>query len=344
MTKETQNENAQLERRYRRLLRAYPAWYRRIRGEEMLTTLLDAAQGRNRPTAGEYVDVMFGGLRKHLSVGSVPAAVVGVFAALLIATLGAIGGAVAGWQTAADLPGDAAADRLVQEAIPDMGASTWGTRHLFVGVDMMGAPDGNPFSFAGWDEYEAGSLVYEMDHPFDHYARLNAAKTQLATAGWRIGPAPDPWDEGFTAIRDGLTLEVSTSKYPHETSLTTVYIYRTTPTAVPVLTVVGLIIGGFAGWFATGRAYRRASRWSAAQRTVAAYLFGGGLILLFLPTGVCMFRIAESLIDPAARIPVWIGYIYNPLSFLTLLGTIALVGSLLFGSLLTKRLATTIAN
>ena len=53
-----------LERSYRRLLWAYPRWYRRERGVELLSTLLDAAApDQRRPTVREAVDLVLGGLR-----------------------------------------------------------------------------------------------------------------------------------------------------------------------------------------------------------------------------------------------------------------------------------------
>jgi hypothetical protein len=53
-----------LERGYRRLLRAYPAWYRRERGEEILDTLLAAApRGRTWPSVRDCGALILGGLR-----------------------------------------------------------------------------------------------------------------------------------------------------------------------------------------------------------------------------------------------------------------------------------------
>ena len=53
-----------LERRCRRLLRAYPAWYRRERGEEMLGTLLEASPpGRRWPSFRDTRALITGGLR-----------------------------------------------------------------------------------------------------------------------------------------------------------------------------------------------------------------------------------------------------------------------------------------
>jgi hypothetical protein len=53
-----------LERRCRLLMRAYPAGYRRERGEEIIATLLEATpQGRRRPLARDARALIIGGLR-----------------------------------------------------------------------------------------------------------------------------------------------------------------------------------------------------------------------------------------------------------------------------------------
>jgi hypothetical protein len=53
-----------LERRCRLLLRAYPAWYRRRRGGEMLGTLLEASPpGRRWPSVRDTRALVIGGLR-----------------------------------------------------------------------------------------------------------------------------------------------------------------------------------------------------------------------------------------------------------------------------------------
>jgi hypothetical protein len=56
-----------LERRYRRLLYAYPVAYRRRRGDEIVGTFLDlAAPGQTRPTLADAADLMTGGLRARI--------------------------------------------------------------------------------------------------------------------------------------------------------------------------------------------------------------------------------------------------------------------------------------
>ncbi|XTZ18294.1 hypothetical protein ACQSSU_13460 [Micromonospora echinospora] len=56
-----------LERRYRRLLRAYPPEYRRTRGDEIVGTYLDlAGPDEERPSLADAVDLLRGGLRQRL--------------------------------------------------------------------------------------------------------------------------------------------------------------------------------------------------------------------------------------------------------------------------------------
>lgn len=65
-----------LEARCRWLLRAYPAWYRRQRGEEMLGTLMEASPvGRRWPSLRDIWAMIMGGLRVRAGgrVGVVPA-------------------------------------------------------------------------------------------------------------------------------------------------------------------------------------------------------------------------------------------------------------------------------
>src|SRR5262245_63412579 len=52
------HSGSELERRYRRLMLAYPRRYRGQRGEEMLATLLEtAATGQRRPSRLDTVDI-----------------------------------------------------------------------------------------------------------------------------------------------------------------------------------------------------------------------------------------------------------------------------------------------
>ncbi|MFC7546221.1 hypothetical protein [Plantactinospora sp. GCM10030261] len=75
-----------LERRYHRLLRAYPADYRRARGAEIVGTYLDlAAPGRAWPSPAEAADLLRGGLRQRLRAAGAADLVPGVRLAAMLA-------------------------------------------------------------------------------------------------------------------------------------------------------------------------------------------------------------------------------------------------------------------
>ncbi|WP_327041580.1 hypothetical protein OG400_32220 [Micromonospora ureilytica] len=74
-----------LERRYLRLLRAYPAEYRRSRGAEIVGTYLDlAAPGRRWPSTADAADLLRGGLRQRLRAAGVASLTPGVRLAALL--------------------------------------------------------------------------------------------------------------------------------------------------------------------------------------------------------------------------------------------------------------------
>ncbi|MGC4864143.1 hypothetical protein ACLQ3B_01755 [Micromonospora sp. DT53] len=89
-----------LEQRYLRLLRAYPADYRRARGAEIVGTYLDlAAPDQRWPMPADAADLVRGGLRQRLRAAGVTDLIPGVRLAALLALVTA--SALAGvWGTA----------------------------------------------------------------------------------------------------------------------------------------------------------------------------------------------------------------------------------------------------
>ena len=91
-----------LERRYRRLLRAYPADYRRTRGAEIVGTYLDlAAPDQRWPTPADAGDLVRGGLRQRLRAAGITGLAAGVRLAALLSIVTA--SALAGVWGAAEL-------------------------------------------------------------------------------------------------------------------------------------------------------------------------------------------------------------------------------------------------
>ncbi|MGC4764365.1 hypothetical protein ACLQ20_16045 [Micromonospora sp. DT46] len=77
-----------LERRYHRLLRAYPAEYRRARGAEIVGTYLDlSGPGRRWPSPADAADLVRGGLRQRLRAAGAAGLIPGVRLAAVLAFL-----------------------------------------------------------------------------------------------------------------------------------------------------------------------------------------------------------------------------------------------------------------
>ncbi|MER7332072.1 MULTISPECIES: hypothetical protein [unclassified Micromonospora] len=77
-----------LERRYHRLLRAYPAEYRRARGAEIVGTYLDlAGPGRRWPSPADAADLLRGGMRQRLRAAGAADLIPGVRLAAVLAFL-----------------------------------------------------------------------------------------------------------------------------------------------------------------------------------------------------------------------------------------------------------------
>jgi len=103
-----------LERRYRTLLRAYPAGYRAERGDEIVGTLLDgAADGRRRPGLREAASLILGGLRTRLGTNRLPQPMLWQHALHLAAVLMLVGNGPGAWQD-----------------VPRLTGSIWGTLWL----------------------------------------------------------------------------------------------------------------------------------------------------------------------------------------------------------------------
>lgn len=74
-----------LERIYRWLLRAYPAWYRRERGDEILATLLEASpSGRRWPSLRDARALIVGGFRVRAGQDQRPTTAAGLRLAVLL--------------------------------------------------------------------------------------------------------------------------------------------------------------------------------------------------------------------------------------------------------------------
>jgi hypothetical protein len=298
-----------LARRYRRLLRAYPAGPRR---HELLDTLLDCAgPDRRRPTAREAANLLRHGLRARLGRPGTTAVV--VFATLIAIATGFVGAAAANrlaWSAAPALPTGAAADRLTGVAFP--GLRVWGGGDA---ATFMPEPDGENIRY-GYADY----WVRHTPQTRDVAAYSAGVRDRLAAAGWHIGaePAPDPLaaapddprNRMFWATRDHLRLEYSAAYWPdHPRYASDGFVeFRLSRTESPLTAgaaVAGGLLSALAGWLLTGWVSRRTERWPGVGGLLG--VVAAVALVLLLPA--LLLTLNAVVGDPAVT-PFWNGLVH----------------------------------
>ena len=245
-----------LARRYARLLRCYPRWYRRERGFEMLSTYLDTAPpGRRRPGRADIVDVLRGALRARVRVHGTVARLVGV--AVLVLTAG-VGSALA--VRLSDYPGPPTRAAAATVAGTATGSSpgelmicTWRCPGPPDPADVP--PEHLDVAIASYDARTAG---------------LSGAGTRLAAAGWRT-VRREPAE--LEAVREGLRVTL------YATGDRTFVVVSKNATATAVsLAAGGFLAGALSGWLVHVWAVQRYRRHRRAVR--ATVLAAAGVIVL----------------------------------------------------------------
>jgi hypothetical protein len=257
---------ARLERSYRRLLRAYPRWYRRERGAELSTTLLDAAPpDRSRPAWRDALDIVHSGLRCRLRP---PRGIGYRLTVAVLALFAGLGGLAVAGLVSRPAPPTEAQSRAVA-------ATAFAARPAVVaGPD---APcgwcptwDGGPLPRA--DAVAVGYRPRADDVP----ALMAQARDRLAGAGWRVGPLVDDEESTlhFTASRGGLAITVNgrlgtamLDKNPDHPDPAAVPVTLVATRALPMPVLAAGFLGGLlAGWLVSAwvlqclRRHRRAVR------------------------------------------------------------------------------------
>ncbi|WP_433833654.1 hypothetical protein ACQP2E_19440 [Actinoplanes sp. CA-015351] len=261
------------ERRYRRLLLAYPGAYRRRHGDEILTTLFDLADdGNGRLTAGQTLHLVASGVRQRFRVPPRPLTVLAaLLAAVTVGGFGATAGNWLAWQSADRVPTPAEAGALTSAMadLPRPSIEQWQT--------AMNGP--------GIISTISGAGSYDPDR----------VKTALTATGWHItsfaeeitrtaigfGTDEESTIPGraarFTATKDGLSLKGSTETMdggprPDLDGGTFAGVDITTDVtgAIVPLTIAGLLLGAVTGWLLTAAvAYRMRTAGSRHRRTAA---------------------------------------------------------------------------
>ena len=153
--------NTRTERRFRRLLWAYPRSYRDHRGAEILTTLMEMAEDGRRPG----FHLVLSGLRQRFKLPARrPLAwVAAVLAAAVLGGFGAAAGTWIAWRTASGIP----SDREVQA----------------LNATLTGIPGGAPL-YHETSAQQGPSVAIQADGTADWSA--SRIRDGLTGAGWRI--------------------------------------------------------------------------------------------------------------------------------------------------------------
>lgn len=271
-----------LERSYRRLLRAYPGFYRRERGLELLTTLLDAAEPeRARPPFGEAAHLLWTGFWHRFVPPTRIGKLVGGFVTIWAAVVLSGAGALAVWGIANPEKPDLAAfsDELIGRPASDT--------YELPGDNLLDMAHAYPiagrfqdFADEGWAGPRPApmgqSRVYKQvaDRPTD----LADIYRHLTEMGWQTGtlshgavdsPADvNPRNGVFWASRQGVLLRVD--RYGDKAGVT-VSAYPIEPNGVLAGAIAGFVIGLIVvGQAMTWLAHRAVRTSRSTQRLVAA--------------------------------------------------------------------------
>ncbi|WP_432991059.1 hypothetical protein [Dactylosporangium sp. CA-233914] len=294
-----------LQRRYIRLLRAYPPGYPR---EELLGTLLAAAPpDRSRPPAREAANLIRHGLRARLGR---PASRTVVFWALAATVIGALFGAAfavrAGWETTPPLPGPERTRAMSMEILPDL-AWTDASAPPPAQFIIYGQPldwsmardlllgDGGEYSQAAVGAWVPGGPHAERDKA------VADAQANLEAKGWAVypvrysdayscggppcDPASIPRDATLAARRGGLFVTVEVfAESTADTTFVAASFQRTTPAAVWPCGIAGGLLAGLAAFALFAWASRRTDGERHRARGAVKKFFGTGLLLWWAPT------------------------------------------------------------
>lgn len=261
-----------LEATYRRLIYAYPSSYRRERGLELLTTLLDAAQqGQRRPHWRDTLDLVAGGIRARLKIPPgrlyrVVAVTIAIFVGLSVSAFSAR----LVWIQTHLVPDQATAlavaDRVAGLTHVDDGFYTGDT--WIIHVDWMGKSQLTPPRYEGWPGRppSPGATLAFYDPPGEPIAFLTDARSRLSAQGWEVGEltATDV-GTGFWAGKEGFLVRLAHERPGRHSVVVRVHDHE--PGIVTVVALAGLVLGAVAGWLAASWSTRRFATQTPAVRT-----------------------------------------------------------------------------
>ncbi len=282
-----------LERSYRRLLWAYPRFYRQRRGSEMLTTLLEAARpDQKRATRGEAANLLLSGLRLRLVppgwIGKLSAGVVTLWAAVVLSGVGAY----AAWSLDGVPPDDPAiatvSDSLVGRAADRVDFSNGDP--LIMAYSYRNRGEFQTLAAEGW----AGPQPAPTGQSRFYRARTTVAQAyqRLRADGWQTGVASrldDCGCEVLWAQRDGVLLRFESAA---DQRAVTIRAYPAAPDGVPAAATAGLVVGLIVVW--------PLMTWLAHRIALAPLRRRLAIVLIGLPVlGACLANTVDTALSMA---------------------------------------------
>ena len=270
-------------------MRAYPRWYRRERGLELMTTLLDdAAAGQRRPRWTDIVDLIGGGVLARLRP---PRGVLPGFVILLVALSMAVvvsGAAV----LASPYPGPP----TEAQAIAVGSIATDLPVHNLPGpvLDCHEGSCDQPQSgddVVAYDEAPmrtANTVVHYQVPRTQGATVVKRARERLSSAGWQVAADSVDFDtEGFSAAKDGLNVTLYTAVTPSDsanTDLVQMYVSKRVSAATVTAVIAAVVIGSVAGWMIGVWAMQRFKRHQRSRRrdirdAAVPFLLGAAMMI-----------------------------------------------------------------
>ncbi|MGH8879390.1 MAG: hypothetical protein ACRD0P_18935 [Stackebrandtia sp.] len=327
----------ELERRFRRLLWAYPRRYRRQRGDELLGTLLDSCpDDQSRPTAQQRRSILRSGIGCRFRVrGGRFNVVTTIVLALFCAVIGSCLGSWLSWLSAPDLPDRKATSAIAAEALNGVNpAAVWGNGSKFAyDAEYMEGGSTDPawlVALLGGDDYGRGMRVADYvgvlsQRQWDTV--VPQIKTQLETSGWEVTDhdmgavpgTPGARSITLTANRDGHALTVTGSSDENYLEL---MLGREQPSGQTAGLIVGAACGLLAGWLAAVRLAWQMTVRHPRRREVVIGLAMCAFMIGVVPLAASGYIIGNLLVNPDsahAGGPPWaplMTFPYRPLCLL----------------------------